>query len=383
MLLVLLLLLLGQAAPAEPTERRWAAIAVPLVAWDSSMKLGLGGFAQLVVADLEGDRPYKLNVDAQFYKTTGGWDDYYVGWDLPGAFGGPIRWDARVRYQRWTRAPYYGQGNDTPRSDEAPPAWYLWESERPFAMTHLRVPLGHSPWELYLGGLASWVTVGAPPDSLLAADQPLGLDGGAVSTLTLGGFLDTRTDEVDPTDGVAVDLAFRSALPQPLSDYAFAGGHASARAWWRPTGPLVFAGHLLVDGNFGNTPFFEQATVGGLQRTGIGGRYLLRGLGEERLRGDAIAATQGELRVQLGSITVLRRLDAAFAVAPFVDAAQLVTWGAPEPLRPHLTGGAGLRINLNRLLVLRVDVGVAEERWVEPPHARPQVQLYMLSAQPF
>lgn len=380
---MLLLLLVLAAARAEPVERKWAAIAVPLVAYDSSMKLGLGGFAQLVVADREGDRPYKLNVDAQVYKTTGGWDDHYVGWDLPGAFGGPIRWDARARYQRWTRAPYYGMGNDTPRSDDAPPAWYRWESERPFAMTHLRVAVGQTPWELYLGALASWVRVEAGDRSLLASDRPAGIAGGAVSTVTLGAFLDTRTDEVDPTDGVAVDLALRAALPEPLSDYAFAGGHGSARGWWRPVGPLVLAGHVMVDGNVGETPFFEQAIFGGLQRTGIGGRYLLRGLGEERLRGDAIAATQGELRFQLGWVTVLRRLDFGFALAPFVDAAQLVLWDEPTPLQPHVTGGAGLRVNLNRLLVLRVDLGVAAERWVEEPSQRPQVQLYMLSAQPF
>lgn len=387
---LLAVLLAGPAAAEEPadapTKRRWAALAVPLAAFDSNMGLGIGAAGQLVLADLDGDRPYRLSVDAQVYKSTRGWDDHFVGWDLPGAFGSPLRWDARVRYQRWTQAPYYGIGNDAarPDPDAVSPRWNLWESERPFFSTHVRLPVGpSSPWELYVGGLLSWLRADAFPRSQLAADAPEGLDGGFVSTLTVGLFRDTRTDEIDPTDGTVLDAAARVALPAPLSDYAYGGLHLSGRGFWSPTPGVVLAGHLVADGNAGHTPFFEQALFGGMYRTGIGGRYLLRGLGEERLRGDAVLGGQSEVRVRLFEVSILGRLDAAFAAAPFADVGQILMWDAPNRIAPHLTGGGGVRVTLNRLLVLRLDVGLAAERYEAEPTRRPQAQIYMLAAQPF
>lgn len=382
MLPVFLALATGDASAAE---RKWAAIAVPLVAYDSSFGLGLGGAGQVVIADLKGDRPYRASVDAQVYKTTGGFDDHFVGLDLPGAFGSRLRWDLRLRYQRWDRAPYYGIGNDTPRADGERDRYDQWVVERPFALTHLRIPTSSQDLEVYVGAMWAWVSVQPWPNSRLAQERPTGIDGGAVSTLTLGVFRDTRTHEVDPVDGTAIDLAIRAAIPDPVGDYPYAGAHASIRGFLQVGGPVILAGNAVLDGNIGEIPFFEQAYFGGLQRTGIGGRYLLRGLVEERLRGDGLVAGQGEVRFRLGETTILDRLDVRWTLATFADTGWVFEWdqSVEEAGEPHLTGGGGARFTLNDLLVVRVDVGVGIERWEDPPFRRAQPQIYMLAAQPF
>ena len=95
----------------------------------------------------------------------------------------------------------------------------------------------------------------------------------------------------------------------------------------------------------------------------VGGRYLLRGLPEERLRADAVAGSQLELRFRFANLTLFRKVGLGLALVPFVDAAQVATWeNEVSPFDPHVTGGGGLRININDLLILRADVGVGVER---------------------
>ncbi len=375
------------AMAAETDEASWVGIAVPLVAYDTNLGVGGGAYGQIVVADPTGARPYRASVDAQTYLTTTGFQDHYVGWDLPGAFGSTLRWDMRLRYQSWSQAPYYGQGNHTPRSEPAdvPERWNLWQSKRPFAMTHLRIPIAQSPVEIYVGGLFSSVSVTAAPNSLLNTTQPTGIDGGTVSALTVGLFRDTRTDEIDPEDGTAIDIATRATLPAPLSDYHFVGGHTSFRGWWAPIDWMVLAGHAMVDARTTGEPFYDQAYFGGLQRTGIGGRYLLRGLAEERLRGDGVVAAQAETRFRLGSFRALKKFTLGWTLAAFSDIGRVWTWSPEVPHRqsPYVTTGSGLRINLNSLLIVRADVAVGWEHYAASPEHRPQVQLYMLAAQPF
>ena len=170
-----------------------------------------------------------------------------------------------------------------------------------------------------------------------------------------------------------------------MGDYPYAGAHASIRGYGRVGGPVILAGNAVVDGNVGDIPFFEQAYFGGLQRTGIGGRYLLRGLVEERLRGDGLVAGQGEVRFRLGESTILNRLDVRWTLATFADMGWVFEWdqSVEEAAEPYVTGGGGARFTLNDLLVVRVDVGVGVDRWEDPPLRRAQPQIYMLAAQPF
>ena len=200
----------------------------------------------------------------------------------------------------------------------------------------------------------------------------------------MGAFSDTRTNEVDPWDGIVLDFAGRTSGPWVGSEWVATGMHASWRGYVAPHHRVVLASRVMADAVWGAPPFFTRSFLGGLSRAIVGGRNLLRGLPEERFRGDAVFAVQGEARLRLADVTAFRKVDLGLMLVPFVDTAQVVMWDTPDAgLDPHVTGGAGFRINANDLLVLRADVGLGVERYQASPTRRPLVQVYVLSDHPF
>jgi hypothetical protein len=362
-----------------------AAIAAPLVAYDSNLLLGVGAFGQVVWEDPTGQDPFRASVGAQIYFTTGGFQDHSIRWDLPSAFGSKLRWDARLRMLTWSRAPYFGIGAGTTRlpAEQVGDTFYLWNSERYSLRTNLRRPVADTPWDAYGTLIVAIQEVGVYPTSLLREEQPEGIEGGILNVLGVGGFRDTRTNEIDPYDGSVVDLQLRASGPWLGSSSQWWGAHASWRGWWSPKDGLVFASRAMVDGMFGDPPFYQQAYMGGLQRGSFGGRFFLRGLVEERLRVDGVAGVQGELRWRFARATVLKTVDLGFQLVPFVDTAQAWTLDGETELDPWLTTGAGLRINIKELLILRADGGVAWERYAVGDPERPQFQIYILAEHPF
>lgn len=369
--------------PADPPDGRFAGIAAPLIAYDTNLLLGLGAFGQLVGADPSGERPFRFSLITQIYATTGGYQDHSLQWDVPGIGGSSLRWSGRARYLRWTRAGYYGIGNDTPLSDEGIEV-NLWESFRPNVSNTLRIGVGPGDWEVYGSALIVAQGVEAATETRLALEQPVGFDGGTLATLTLGLFHDTRDDEIDPSTGHTLDYAVYGSAPVIGSSYTYAGIHAAIRGFAPIRPSLVAAGHALVEAATPGEPFFQQAQLDGLSLGATGGRYLLRGLAEERLRGNGVAALQGELRWTFADTVWFKSLELGWMLVPFVDAGRVWTWSEPRVrLDPHLTGGGGLRINVEGLLVLRGDVGLALERYEAAPFRRPQPQIYLLSEHPF
>ncbi|HHO51463.1 MAG TPA: hypothetical protein ENK18_11455 [Deltaproteobacteria bacterium] len=370
-------------APEEPSDGGFAGIVAPLIAYDTNLLLGLGAFGQVVGAEPSGSRPFRFSVIAQIYATTGGYQDHSLQWDLPGIGGSPVRWSGRVRYLRWTRAGYYGLGNDTLLVDGGSEAT-LWESLRPNLSNTLRIRVGPGAWEVYGSGLIVAQGVEADPESRLSLDRPTGVGGGLLTALTLGLFHNTRDNEIDPTSGHTIDVALYGSAPVIASHYTYVGIHTAARAFHPLRPSLVAAGHALVEAATTGEPFFQQTRLDGLSLGTTGGRYLLRGLAEGRLQGNGVAALQGELRWTFARTLWFGSLELGWMLVPFADVGQVWTWDEPRiRLDPHLTGGSGLRINVEGLLVLRGDVGFALERYADEPLRRLQPQIYLLSEHPF
>ena len=114
----------------------------------------------------------------------------------------------------------------------------------------------------------------------------------------------------------------------------------------------------------------------------MGGRWTLRGLPEERLRGDGVALTQHELRVTVIEHTV-RGAPWAWSLVPFVDVGQVWLWDAPPPETLAVGAGLGVRLVAKELLVLRVDVARSVDTYAEAPTRRPSTQVLVLSEHPF
>ncbi|MCP4919054.1 MAG: BamA/TamA family outer membrane protein [Proteobacteria bacterium] len=371
----------AEAVP-EPDGRGWAAYALPLLSYDSNLLLGYGGFGQVVIEDPTGEAPYRASVELQLYWTTGGYKNHYVRFDLPNLAGSKFRWRVESRRISWTRAPYYGVGSDRPREDGLPAAYDLYCQERWLVKTQLRYEIVNDLEVLFM---ADWhrEVVDTYPNSRLAEDEPLGFEGGDYSWVALGVVHDTRTEEIDPYDGYALDGSVRLAHPLLGSDFQVWGVNLRARGWRRVHERVVLAGQVMGDVRFGDEPFFNQAYAGGMGYGVVGGRWILKGLAEERYRGDGMVFLMPELRWTFWTPT-FRKMDMRWMAVPFVDMARIWAWGDPwTGLDPKVTGGAGLRINFKDLIVLRADFGVGFDEYAQDPTQRLDKQVYVLSEHPF
>ncbi|MCB9795056.1 MAG: BamA/TamA family outer membrane protein [Alphaproteobacteria bacterium] len=393
MLLSLLSGVLAQEPPEDPVaieiteeapaKRRWAGLAVPLISYDSNLLLGLGGFGQLIRRDFSGEQPYLANLQLQLFWTTGGYRNHYAQWDLPGLLGTSLRWSATIRRIEWTQAPYYGVGNDAPIPPGEPAEYFWYDQSRLSLRTQLRWTI-RGEWEGFVDYRLRAEGVETKPDTLLAEERPLGIEGGRFATLGAGVLIDTRSEEINPYDGLAFDVSGRAGVSWLGSQYTVYGGTVGLRTWKALGGSprWVWASHLLVDSLWGEVPFFDQAYFAGTTRGVIGGRWTLRGLPEERYRADGIALIQEELRFTAFEHDV-KSAHLEWMLVPFVDLARLWAWEAPDPgrLHPHATGGMGLRLNLDDLLILRADLGVGIEEFTDG--RAPSLQVYFLSEHPF
>ncbi|MCB9796326.1 MAG: BamA/TamA family outer membrane protein [Alphaproteobacteria bacterium] len=356
---------------------------MPLISYDSNLLLGLGGFGQVIWRDFSGEQPYLANLQLQIFFTTGGYRNHYFQWDLPGLFGSSLRWGGTFRRILWTQAPYYGVGNDAPIPPEAEPEHFWYDQSRFSLRTSLRWTL-RGEWEALVDYRIRSEGVTLTPGTLLDQERPFGVEGGRYATLAIGALIDTRSDEINPYDGLAFDLSARGGFSWLGSQYTVYGGTFGLRTWRSLGGDprWVWASHLLLDCLWGEVPFFDQAYFGGTTRGVIGGRWTLRGLPEERYRGDGLALTQQELRVTVFEHHV-KTAKLTWMLCPFLDAARILSWDAPDPRLLHLhgTAGAGLRLNLDNLLIIRADLGVGVEEFTDG--RAPELQVYFLSEHPF
>jgi len=358
-------------------ERAW--LAAPLLSYDSNLGLGGGAYGEYVDGDPTGELPFQWRVASQIFFTNGGYNHPYLEADFPAFLGTRLRWVVGAHYYGWTQAPYFGVGNDTRLSEDAAEDMYWYDQDRWLLQNALRWRF-HDDWQLYGIADVSSESAQAYDDTAFAAALPGGAQGRYV-LLSAGLLRDTRSDEIDPYDGSLLEFAVRGSHPWIGSDWTVGGVYAGASGWRLLGERTVLAGRALFDARTPGEALFQQSFLGGLDRTPVGGRRLLRGLAEQRLRGDVATGLQGEIRMTFAQAQ-LRKTDTRWMVCPFVDVAQVWVWDEPFVVDPHLTGGVGLRVLLNGLLLLRADTGIAMERYADG-ESQAQVQFYVLSDHPF
>lgn len=366
-------------ALADEDDRNVAAYAVPLLSYDSNLLFGYGGFGQFILGAEDEGRPYVFSTELQLYWTTGGYRNHYLRFDLPKLAGSRFRWQLEARTVRWSRAPYFGVGHSSPRPDDRREEYTLYRQERSLLKTKLRYELVGDLELLVMYDIRT-EAVDPYPDSLLLEDQPLGIDGGRYAWMALGAIWDARDKEIDSRQGHSVDASIRTAQPWLGSEFTVYGANARWRGYHSPGERVTLAAHLMADVSWGE-PFFNQAYAGGMGRGVVGGRWMLKGLPEERYRGDAMVVAMPELRWTFWAPT-LRKAPTRWMLVPFVDAINIWTWD-DVALAPKVTVGAGLRINVKDLIVFRADVGAGLDEYDADPRYRPGVQVYVLSEHPF
>ena len=178
---------------------------------------------------------------------------------------------------------------------------------------------------------------------------------------------DTAQPTLDPTQGgVARGSLYLTA--------GSAGTHGKAlldlRAYTRlgPSGPVVLAGTLIGQIQWGAVPFYELSVLGDpapKPRLSTGARSL-RGLRRGQLRGPLNLLAMSELRFRLPTIRI-KKLSALTQLVLSFDAVWVDTYASVgERLTPHPGLGGGIRVVLNKQLVVHVDVATAPQTTILP-----------------
>ncbi|MBN1206123.1 MAG: BamA/TamA family outer membrane protein [Myxococcaceae bacterium] len=370
MLLPVLLLTVASAAPVmtapkpAPKSKGVDAIALPLLSFNSDFGVGYGLVGGMYLYG-EGHTPYQHGLGAQVFFTSRGVQNHYLRYDGPQLLG-PLRVEARFEYKRELRSPFYGAGNrsapdfkgdvDDPRYnyDKGSPGAWLRLRGRPFGEDH--------PFQFYGGYSWRYTRVSPYEASMLEQQRPLGIEGGSTGQLLMGVLWDTRDNEPDPTTGGVEELAVRLSGHITGSRYQYAGLTLSERRYFRLSSRLVFAQRLSLDMLFGQVPFFEWSTTGGVNFTeGVGGMSSVRGVERNRFAGNIKVFSNSELRFHALDLRILGQ-PMKLGAAAFVDIGRVwhpgVVDGKWHEWHPGV--GAGLRV-ARRAAVIRVDYALSTE----------------------
>jgi hypothetical protein len=351
------------AAPA-PKSEGIDAIAIPLLSFNSDFGVGYGVVGGMFLYG-KGHKPYQHGLGAQVFFTNRGIQNHYIRYDGPQLIG-PMRVEVRFEYKREFRSPFYGAGNlsapeftgdvDDPR--------YNYGKGSPCAWFRLRGHLLGEDHPLQVYGGYSWRNTRVSPydASMLAEVHPLGIEGGPTGQLLGGVLWDTRNSETDATTGGAEELSVRVSDRLTGSRYRYVGVSLSERRYFKLGSRFVLAQRLAMDMLFGEVPFFEWSTTGGVLFTeGVGGMSSVRGIERNRFAGNIKVFSNTELRFHALDFRILGQTMKLGAVG-FVDVGRVwhpgVGDGAWHKWHPGV--GGGLRL-ARRAAVVRVDYARSTE----------------------
>jgi len=307
--------------------------------------------------------------------------------DIPGLWGGRLRLNPQVSYQRTINMGYYGLGDasagNVPLNYTGPSGRYTeWLSSVARATFQPRYTIVGA-WSV-TGVLGyRFVDATAYADSKLARDalatnpdhSPVVRGVGALSLpqLALGGIYDSRDDEIWTRRGAYDQLAvsYIEAIPTS-SDVRYAEAQLFLSAF-RPVGPFVLAGRLVGDFELGNVPFYDLAQSGPIGQTAaIGGSAGVRGVPVGRYSGEIKIYGNAELRALFFGFTLLRQRFTVGGDALFDTGRSWLDYSFRSPLDGHGVGlkygaGGGLYVLWGQAAIFRIDVAYSPDAAAENP----------------
>jgi hypothetical protein len=383
---------------------------LPDVRYNPDEGLGLGLAIPIVWSEPD-VKPYKYNFVFQLVTSTKLVQDQALLFDIVDILGLPLRLSGQTGFYAFADEPFCGIGStascdpaaaeravqlaglEGEEAEEAIERYYLMRIVRPYAWGILRVGLfdldRFGKWELF-GGLRTEAYFpgffgnvlegelfdpGPYPGSRFESHAPSG-EPGFINLPQVGVMVDTRDFEPSPRSGYWVEASLRGAHPWALSSWGFAGANVTGRLYvpLHPSKSLTLATRFIADIIVGDAPVQELARFGGSQDyRGFGGRWVGRGLRQQRFIGDLKVAYQTELRwdairFDVGGFSLgfefVGFLDAGFVMSEGVDYA--FSEGLKRPPRPLLAYGVGLRWVINRNIVIRADVGISPDEGFNP-----------------
>jgi hypothetical protein len=372
------------APPAKKPPKEWQWAALPIANVSSTTGVGYGAYAAVVhSAEAGSEEPFRARVSMQIFFTTKKYMDHNLKLDVPNMFGSGVRWDLLVGYEAWKQATYFGEGNYLPILQDPPvippptgedplpkDAYYQYDVRWFRGLTNVRKTI-HGPWQVFGGYMLRLARVNPYEGSLLDVQRPLGVEGGNTARLSGGVMVDTRDAEPSPHAGTFSEASIRLSAPFVGSKWTAFGFNVTDRHWLSldADGKLVLATRVIVDGHYGDEPFFTRQLLGGSSFVTFGGSNNLRGLAEGRYTGDWAVLLTPELRwtwITAGTLDIM--------AVPYIDMGRVGIWPRnpglddnlttdDSPLHWHYAAGLGNRFQLGQSMLVRVDVGYALEEY--------------------
>ncbi len=390
----------GPGKPEEEmdyTTRRYEPAGFPLLGGDSDIGFQFGAVATLShFAD--GIRPYAWNQDVvastslkdgpkgvQFVQQS-----YLYNGDFPGFFGGKLRINPQVQYQRTINMGYFGLGNG---ASSAVPANYSGPSGRYFqwldsvfnVFVQPRYTLvgTEGPW--FANALAGYrfIDPTAYADSKLARDASTknpdgsptvrGLSPLSVTQLAVGTVYDSRDNETFVHRGAYGQLGVAYQQGFPTSSGVRYGEAQGLIQFYRPLGPFVLALRAIADLQFGNVPFFDLFMSGPFgQSEAIGGGSAIRGVPVGRYSGEIKLYGTVELRSMFIHFHLFKQKVTMGADALFDAGRSWLDYSFNSPLDGKGVGlkygvGGGIYVLWGQAAIFRIDAAYSPDAAAENP----------------
>jgi Omp85 superfamily domain len=284
----------------------------PIIGGDSDVGLELGAVGTFSKFG-RGIRPYEWNMDVlgavSMKNSPSGaieltQQNYLWQIDVPGLAGGSLRLNPAVYYVSTINQGYFGLGNasrgELPAGVLNPGRYFEFQAREATIRQLARIRF-RPPFDWMLAANYRFESPNSYPGSQLAQDaaagRVFGLEQMSLVMLSAGVIYDSRDNEIFPHSGSFHQIGLRVVEGFPIEDNVRYGAFGAVLAVYRSIGPLVAAGRVVVDAEFGNVPFYDLYTGEPfLQDTIIGGSAGVRGVPEGRYLGKLKALGNAELR---------------------------------------------------------------------------------------
>jgi Omp85 superfamily domain len=340
----------------------WTIQGIPLIFPSPNNGFHLGLHAKLV--NIVRQDPHQVEFMGQVLASDKGRYKHFFQADYPYALNGLYRITSRISFNQDITQRYYGMGNDTtvnPVGLEADNPLYANQRTAPAITLQILRYMGHNMRTGPVLGF-KWMTITAPPGSLLASENPLGSSGGRTHYFGWAIVRDTLDFEPYPSRGTLNELYLQWYSKYSGSNYDFLRTTYTFRYYYPLSSKLIFAHRTFFEVLSGTVPFYELSAAGGSDSTiGFGGDRFMRGYDGNRFVDHIRSALGIELRwdpIHFG----FANQEIQLGFVPFVDVGRV--WNKLLPVEIgnlHASTGWGTRIIWGKRLIVRGDYALTPE----------------------
>jgi Omp85 superfamily domain len=383
----------NDSATLFPAVRRYEFAGFPILGGNSDIGIQFGG-AATVTRFFDTAHPYLWNVDLLLSGSVKNEEDgfrfvqqsHVLRVDAPQLFGGRVRLDARLTFQRTINAGYYGIGNATVAlpgpGETSVGSRYQYLQQEGWLRAIVRVHTRSAVDLAFAGNLryeGPQVYAGSKLAEDLAARHPDGtpaLFGGSpalLASLTAGLVVDTRDSEFITRRGVSYQLGL--AATNGSAEGVSYGEASAVVIHYAPLGgPFIFASRLFASFRFGRLPFYDLQLGGAFEPEPLlGSDGGVRGVPQGRYAGLVKVVTNTEIRSTPFPRFRLAAQSFLVGTTTFFDAGRVwsrYAWIGPQDgtsLGLKYGVGGGIFLQWGEAAIIRIEVAYSPDAVSENP----------------